>query len=227
MSHYNGFVSHAPTFGFIGDAGWAGVDLFFVLSGYLIGNQLLAPARARRSLVAEDLFRAPAAAHAAELLCGAGRLPAVPAFRDRRPRMRAAVAVPQLHAERRTEVRADLHPLLVAVHRGTVLRRAAAGRAGAGALRARHATGLGACCWAPSASAWRCAPRPGWARHRMPSPPPVYYSTLVPLRRTAAGRGHRHAEEFPWRAVCTHPAPCECTAAGRAGPDGGGALYAW
>jgi peptidoglycan/LPS O-acetylase OafA/YrhL len=43
MSHYMGFVSHAPTFGALGNVGWAGVDLFFVLSGYLIGNGLLGP----------------------------------------------------------------------------------------------------------------------------------------------------------------------------------------
>ncbi|MBB3223060.1 acyltransferase family protein [Pseudoduganella umbonata] len=50
MSHYNGFVSQAPTFGVPGNIGWAGVDLFFVLSGYLIGNQLLAPAARGESL---------------------------------------------------------------------------------------------------------------------------------------------------------------------------------
>lgn len=56
MSHYHGFVSHAPTFGFMGRIGWAGVDLFFVLSGYLIGNQLLAPAARGDSLNLKTFF---------------------------------------------------------------------------------------------------------------------------------------------------------------------------
>ena len=38
--HYRVFVSRAPSFGLISELGWTGVDLFFVLSGYLIGNQL-------------------------------------------------------------------------------------------------------------------------------------------------------------------------------------------
>ena len=56
MSHYQGFVSHAPTFGFMGKIGWAGVDLFFVLSGYLIGNQLLAPAARGDNLDLKTFF---------------------------------------------------------------------------------------------------------------------------------------------------------------------------
>ena len=40
MCHYEIFVSHKPTFGFLGKIGWIGVDLFFVLSGYLISNQI-------------------------------------------------------------------------------------------------------------------------------------------------------------------------------------------
>ncbi|QSQ22022.1 acyltransferase [Pyxidicoccus parkwayensis] len=39
--HYMIFVSGEPTFGWVSTVGWTGVDLFFVLSGYLIGNQLL------------------------------------------------------------------------------------------------------------------------------------------------------------------------------------------
>ena len=56
ISHYNGFVRHAPGFGAIGSIGWAGVDLFFVLSGYLIGNQLLAPAACGESLDLKIFF---------------------------------------------------------------------------------------------------------------------------------------------------------------------------
>jgi len=38
--HYLCFVSDKPSFGWLAEIGWTGVDLFFVLSGYLIANQL-------------------------------------------------------------------------------------------------------------------------------------------------------------------------------------------
>jgi peptidoglycan/LPS O-acetylase OafA/YrhL len=55
--HYAVFVSHRPTFGWASVVGWAGVDLFFVLSGYLIANQLFA-GLARGSAVAVPAFYA-------------------------------------------------------------------------------------------------------------------------------------------------------------------------
>jgi peptidoglycan/LPS O-acetylase OafA/YrhL len=48
MNHYRLFVSDAEAFGFLGEAGWIGVDLFFGLSGYLIGNQIFAALRGAR-----------------------------------------------------------------------------------------------------------------------------------------------------------------------------------
>lgn len=56
MSHYCGFVSKHQTFGFAGDIGWAGVDLFFVLSGYLIGNQIMSAAANGQALSLKNFF---------------------------------------------------------------------------------------------------------------------------------------------------------------------------
>ncbi|MYN44917.1 acyltransferase family protein [Pseudoduganella sp. FT93W] len=44
-NHYMLFISGAPTLGWFGEIGWSGVDLFFALSGYLIGNQILGAIR--------------------------------------------------------------------------------------------------------------------------------------------------------------------------------------
>jgi peptidoglycan/LPS O-acetylase OafA/YrhL len=50
LHHYVLFVSDADTFGWVGEIGWVGVDLFFALSGYLIGNQIFKALRAPEGL---------------------------------------------------------------------------------------------------------------------------------------------------------------------------------
>ncbi|GAB2837747.1 acyltransferase [Pseudoduganella ginsengisoli] len=47
-NHHLLFVSKASPFGWLGDIGWIGVDLFFGLSGYLIGNQIFAAMRSEQ-----------------------------------------------------------------------------------------------------------------------------------------------------------------------------------
>ncbi len=55
LYHQRGFLPEALQLS--GSFGWAGVDLFFVLSGYLIGSQILRRARDRQPLRIADFYR--------------------------------------------------------------------------------------------------------------------------------------------------------------------------
>lgn len=57
LHHYTLFVSNDDhTFGWAGRIGWVGVDLFFALSGYLIGNQIFAAARTDAGLSLKNFY---------------------------------------------------------------------------------------------------------------------------------------------------------------------------
>lgn len=57
LHHYTLFVSNDDhTFGWVGRIGWTGVDLFFALSGYLIGNQIFAAQRTGAGLSLKNFY---------------------------------------------------------------------------------------------------------------------------------------------------------------------------
>lgn len=57
LHHYALFVTgDEATFGWIGRIGWTGVDLFFALSGYLIGNQIFAALRSGQGFSLKNFY---------------------------------------------------------------------------------------------------------------------------------------------------------------------------
>jgi peptidoglycan/LPS O-acetylase OafA/YrhL len=56
LHHYAVFVTRDDTFGWLGAVGWTGVDLFFALSGYLIGNQIFAALRSEAGFSLKNFY---------------------------------------------------------------------------------------------------------------------------------------------------------------------------
>jgi peptidoglycan/LPS O-acetylase OafA/YrhL len=56
LHHYALFASRSQTFGWVGEIGWAGVDLFFALSGYLIGNQIFKALRSPEGFSLKNFY---------------------------------------------------------------------------------------------------------------------------------------------------------------------------
>jgi peptidoglycan/LPS O-acetylase OafA/YrhL len=56
LHHYAIFVTRNDTFGWLGEIGWTGVDLFFALSGYLIGNQIFAALRSEAGFSLKNFY---------------------------------------------------------------------------------------------------------------------------------------------------------------------------
>ena len=54
--HYMVFISSSPTFGLLSKIGWVGVDLFFVLSGYLIGNQIFSAIKSGQQFSLQSFY---------------------------------------------------------------------------------------------------------------------------------------------------------------------------
>jgi peptidoglycan/LPS O-acetylase OafA/YrhL len=119
--------SHSSPLLVVQAVGWIGVDLFFVMSGYLIANQLLAGVN-RGEALSLTAFYAPRLSYLAGLLGSFGLLFFVPIMDGRGPS--AVVALSDLHPEFQLAYGNGVFARMVAVCRGAVLPDPADGGAG-------------------------------------------------------------------------------------------------